>query len=122
MGLVTKVTNSATNQRYTISTVRCMGAWQTAVFKRRLGPFAFWAPALVLNTPEATHAAAQHDRVATIVRDINPTDWKKVKRALLMEDARDRGDIRQILELGATASFAEDLAAMGFPVKDNAED
>jgi hypothetical protein len=123
MGLVTKVANSATNQRYIISTVRRMGAWQTAAFKRRLGPLsAFCTPALVLNALEATHAAAHHDRVATIVRDVHPTNWEKAKRALLMEDARACGDIRQILELGATASFAEDLAALNFLVKDNAED
>jgi hypothetical protein len=79
-----------------------MGAWQTAVFKRRLGPLAYWAPALVLDALEETHAAAHHDRVATIVRDVHPTNWEKEKRALLMEDARARG-----------ASFAEDLAATG---------
>ncbi len=123
MGLVTKVTNSATNQRYIISTVCRMGAWQTAAFKRRLGPLsAFWGPALVLDALEATQAAAHHDRVVTIVRDVNPTDWAKAKRALLMENARACGDIHQILELGATASFAEDLADLGFRVKDNATD
>jgi hypothetical protein len=123
MGLVTKVTNSATNQRYIISTVCRMGAWQTAAFKRRLGPLsAFWAPALVLNALKAIHAAAHHDRVATTVRDVNPTNWEKAKRALLMEEARASGDIRQILELGTTASFAEDLAALGFLAKYNAQD
>jgi hypothetical protein len=114
MGLLSKVTNSATNRRYTISTVRLMGAWQTAVLKRRLGPLAYWAPALVIDALEETQAAAHHDRVATIVRDVHPTNWEKAKRALLMEDARARSDISQLLELGATASFAEDLAALGF--------
>ena len=100
-----------------------MGAWQTAAFKRRLGSLSvFWAPALVLNAPKATHVAAHHDRVTTIVRDVNPTDWEKAKRALLIEDARACGDMRQILELDATASFAEDLAALGFLVKGNTQD
>ncbi len=123
MGHFTKVTNSATNQRYIISTVCRMGGWETAAFKKRLGPLsAFWGPVLVLNALEATHAAAHHDRVATIVRDVNPTDWAKAKRTLLMEDARACGDIRQILELYATASSAEDLAALGLLAKDNAQD
>jgi hypothetical protein len=123
MGLFTKVTNIATNQRYVISTVGRMGAWQTAVFKRRFGPLsAFWAPALVLNALEATHAAAHHDRVAIIVRDINPTNWEEAKRALLTADARARGDIHQLVELYATASSAEDLSALGLHAKDNAND
>src|SRR5208282_527394 len=87
MGLLTKVTNSATNQRYTISTVRVMGEWETAAFKRRLGPLKFWKHALVLKALEETHAAAHHDRVAIIVRDVHPTSWEKAKRALLMEVA-----------------------------------
>jgi hypothetical protein len=99
-----------------------MGAWQTAVLKRRLGPLKYWSPALVLDALEATHAAAHHDRVATIVRDVNPTNWEKAKRALLMEDARACGDIRQILELGGTASFSDDLTELGFLVKDKAKE
>jgi hypothetical protein len=39
-----------------------------------------------------------------------------------MEDARACGDIRQILELGATASFSNDLTELGFLVKDKAKD
>src|SRR5260370_214368 len=114
MGLVTKVTNIATDQRYVISTVGRMGAWQTAVFKRRFGPLcAFWAPALVLNALEATHAAARHDAIAIIVRDVNPTNWEEAKRVLLMEDAHVRGDIDQIISFCATASSAEDLPALG---------
>ena len=101
------------NQRYVISTVGRLGAWQTAVFKRRLGPFsAFWPSVLVLNALEATHAATQHDRVATIVRDVEPTDWEKAKRAFLLEDAHARGKIHQLIELSATASPAEDFAAL----------
>ena len=122
MGLVTKVTNIATNHRYVVSTVRLRfmgGGWQTAVFKRRLGPLStFWPPALVLHALEATDAATHHDRVATIVRDIDPANWEKTKRALLLADARARGDIHQIIALSA-ASFAEDLEGLGFRAKDN---
>jgi hypothetical protein len=39
-----------------------------------------------------------------------------------MEDARARGDIHQIIELYGTASSAEDLAALGFHAKDEAND
>src|SRR5262245_35192427 len=112
MGLLTKVTNSTTNQRYVISTVARLGGWQTAVFKRRLPLSTFWPPTLVFEA-EATDAAAHHDRVVTIVRNVDPTDWQKAKRSLLIDDAYARGDIHKILELGAMASPAEDFAALG---------
>ena len=87
MRLLTKVTNSATNQRYLISTVGLWGAWQTAVFKWHLGPFSgFWPPQLVLNALEATQASAHHDRVANIVRDVHPTNWERAELEFPGED------------------------------------
>ena len=84
---MTTVTNVATRKKYFVSTVeeRRVGGSQTAVFQKIFGPFAnFWRPAFVLNCSEAERAAYQHDRVATIVRDVDPTGWKEASRVLFI--------------------------------------
>jgi len=110
MRLLTKVTNSATNQRYLISTVGLWGAWQTAVFKWHLGPFSgFWPPQLVLNALEATQASAHHDRVAIIVRDVHPTDWERAKLEFLGEDAHARAHPAQTPDVTSSPSRLRSL-------------
>jgi hypothetical protein len=87
-GLMTTVTNVKTKKKYFISTVEepRVGGWQTAVFRKIFGPVAnFGNPAFFLGCFAAERAAYQHERVATIVRDIDPADWGEASRKLSME-------------------------------------
>ena len=87
-GLWTTVTNTVTRKKYFVSTVEeaRVGGWQTAVFRKIFGPFAnFWKPAFFLGGAAPGRAADQHQRVATIVRDVDPVDWGEASRALSTE-------------------------------------
>jgi hypothetical protein len=122
-GLCTTVTNATNGKSYFVSTVnsaRSKGMHETAVFRKIFGPFAsFWRPRATFF---GSDGASLHARVTALVRDVDPIDWQKAHRALLMDDAYARGDIHQILELSAMASPAEDFAALGIRVKDDTED
>jgi hypothetical protein len=87
-GLMTTVTNVATGKKYFVSTVEepRIGGWQTAVFRKIFGPLAnFHKPAFFLGCSPAERAPYQHERVASIVRDVDPVDWKEASRVLSME-------------------------------------
>ena len=120
--LWTAVTNVTNGKSYFVSTVKSSrrGLHETAVFRKIFGPFAnFWRPQATFF---GSDGASLHARVTALVRDVDPIDWQKAHRALLMDDAYARGDIHQILELSAMASPAEDFAALGIRVKDDTED
>jgi hypothetical protein len=88
MGLMTTVTNIATQKKYFVSTVEepRVGGWQTAVYRKIFGPLAnFRKPAFFLGGSVAERAANQHERVATIVRDVDPANWEEASRVLSME-------------------------------------
>ena len=92
-GLMTTVTNVATRKKYFVSTVEepRVGGWQTAVFRKIFGPLAnFHKPAFFLGCSAADRAGYQHERVATIVRDVDPANWEEASRVLsvqLIEEA-----------------------------------
>ena len=100
MGLMTTVTNVAIQKKYFVSTVEepGVGGWQTAVYKKIFGPLAnFRRPAFFLGGSVAERAAIQHERVATIVRDVDPANWEEASRVLSME----------LIEEGVLAENAE---------------
>lgn len=85
---MTTVTNIPTQKKYFVSTVEepRVGGWQTAVFRKIFGPLAnFRKPAFFLGGSVAERAGNQHERVAAIVRDIDPINWEKASRVLSME-------------------------------------
>ena len=87
-GLVTEATNAPTGKRYLVSTAEVEGSgWQTAVFRKRLGPLAgISQPALLVGGAETSRRARfQHDRVEAIVQNTNPTGWEEAKWALVSE-------------------------------------
>ena len=87
-GLMTTVTNVKTSKKYFVSTVEepRVGGWQTAVFRKIFGPFAnFGKPEFFLGGSVAERAAYQHERVVTIVRDVDPANWTEASRGLSME-------------------------------------
>jgi hypothetical protein len=60
-----------------------VGGWQTTVF-----PENFWTARELPQTcscSAAKRAAEQHQRVATIVRDVDPANWQEASRVLSME-------------------------------------
>jgi hypothetical protein len=78
-----------------------VGGWQTAVFRKFLGPLAnFRRPAFFLGCSAAERAADQHPRVANIVRDVDPANWEESSRALSVE----------LIEEGVLAEQAERAA------------
>jgi hypothetical protein len=90
MGWVTEITNVPTGRRYCVSTIeaRFVGGpvWQTAVFRKRFGPFAAWfKPALIYDGVEASLARLQHEQVEALVQKTPPSDWESVKRKWLTE-------------------------------------
>jgi hypothetical protein len=90
-GLWTTVTNVATRKKYFVSTVESVGGWQTAVFRKIFGSLAtFHRPAFFLGGSLAECAGYQHERVATIVRDVDPADWEEASQALSMELIEER--------------------------------
>ncbi len=102
-GLTITVTNTPTQKKYIVSTVEepRAGGWQTAVFRKIFGPLAnFRSPAFFLGCSAAERAAEQHQRVATIVRDVDPANWEEASRVLSME----------LIEEDVLAEKAEDAA------------
>jgi hypothetical protein len=90
-GLMTTVTNVATRKKYFVSNVKSLGGWQTAVFRKIFGPLANYnKPEFFLGGAAAERAGYQHERVATIVRDVDPANWEEASRVLsvqLIEEA-----------------------------------
>jgi hypothetical protein len=85
-GLMTTVTNSATRKKYFVSTIEGIAGWQTAVFRKKFGPFAnFRRPEFVLGGSDAERARDQHERTAAIVRDIDPANWEEASRRLAVQ-------------------------------------
>src|SRR6266478_4540961 len=85
---MTTVTNIATQKKYFVSTVEepRVGGWQTAVFRKIFGALAnFRKPSFFLGCSVAERAANQHERVATIVRDVDPANWEEASWVLSME-------------------------------------
>jgi hypothetical protein len=110
-GLMTTVTNVKTKHKYFVSTVDepRVGGWQTAVFRKIFGPLAnFRKPAFFLGGSTAERAAYQHDRVATIVRDVDPADWEEASRVLSMELIEE--DVQA--EKAADAGFYSEMLRM----------
>ncbi len=87
-GLMTTVTNTATQKKYFVSTVeeRRVGGSQTAVFRKIFRPIAnFSKPAFFLGGSAPERAADQHQRVEAIVRNVDPANWEEASRVLSME-------------------------------------
>lgn len=56
------------------------------MYRKIFGPFAnFRRPAFFLGGSVAERAANQHERVAIIVRDIDPINWEEASRVLSMK-------------------------------------
>jgi hypothetical protein len=90
MRLATEVTNIPTGKRYYVSTteVQAVGnrVWQTAVFRKRFGPFAgMFKPVLFVGGVDESLSRLQHERVESIVRNTAPSDWESAKWGLLSE-------------------------------------
>lgn len=82
-GLMTTVANAATHKKYFVSTVEGVAGWQTAVFRKRFGPFAnFRKPEFFFGGAAGDRAADQHDRAVAIVRDVDPANWEEASRKL----------------------------------------
>jgi hypothetical protein len=82
-GLMTTVTNVATHKKYSVSTIEGIAGWQTAVFRKRFGPFAnFRKPEFFLGGSAADRAADQHGRAVAIVRGVDPANWEEEARKL----------------------------------------
>lgn len=70
-GLMSTITNIVNRKKYFVSTVEGIAGWETAVFRKIIGPFAnFKRPEFHLGGSEADRAADRHERVIAIVRDI----------------------------------------------------
>jgi hypothetical protein len=73
-------------QKYFVSTIEGIAGWQTAVFRKKFGPFAnFRKPAFCLGGSDADHAADQHERTVAIVRDIDPANWEEASHRLAVQ-------------------------------------
>ena len=74
--LMTSVTNTINHKTYFVSTVKCRRVetlHQAAVFRKIFGPFAnFWRPKAFFLGSDAAYL---HDRVTTLVRDVDPAEW-----------------------------------------------
>jgi hypothetical protein len=100
-GLMTTVTNNITHRKYFVSTIEGIAGWQTAVFRKKFGPFAnFRKPEFFLGGSSADRAADQHDRTVAIVRDVDPANWDEASRKLSV----------QVIEEWAAAEAAQDEA------------
>jgi hypothetical protein len=85
-GLMTTVTNTATRKKYFVSTIEGIAGWQTAVFRKKIGPFVnFRKPEFSLGGSDADRAADQHERAVAIVRDIDPENWEEASRRLAVQ-------------------------------------
>ena len=85
-GFMTTVANAATHKKYCVSTIEGVGGWQTAVFRKRFGPFAnFRKPEFFLGGSAADRAGDQHDRAVAIVRDVDPENWGEASRKLSVQ-------------------------------------
>ena len=58
---------------------------QTAVFRKTFGLSTLHKPAFFLGGLPAERAGYQHERVATVVRDVDPADWEEASWALSEE-------------------------------------
>ena len=92
MGILTDVVNRSTGKSYRISTaeIKHIGAWQTAVFRKCLGPLGPFRPSLVLGGVEEDRACIQHELVEAIVRERSPHEWEEAKWAVVANLARDQ--------------------------------
>ena len=100
-GLMTTVTNAASRKEYFVSTIEGVGGWQTAVFRKRFGPFAnFRKPEFFLGGSATDRAVDQHDRAVVIVPDVDPANWEEASRKLQM----------QVIKEWAAAEEAADAA------------
>jgi hypothetical protein len=76
-GLMAEVTNVVTRRKYFVSTIEgCVGGWQTAVYRKKFGPFVNSRnPELFfLVGLEEERAVDRHNRMVTIVRDVDPAN------------------------------------------------
>jgi hypothetical protein len=105
MGILTDVVNRSSGKSYRISTVeiKSIGAWQTAVFRRCLGPLGPFRPSLVVGGVQEGRARVQHELVESIVRERSRHEWEEAKWAVVAGLARD--------EIGLDRENDPDIAA-----------
>jgi hypothetical protein len=85
-GLMTTVTNTVNRKKYFVSTIEGPAGWQTAVFRKKFGPFAnFKKPEFVLGGSTTEKAADQHNRTVAIVRDLDPAGWVEDSQKLAIQ-------------------------------------
>lgn len=85
-GLMTTVRNTVNRKKYFVSTIEGPAGWQTAVFRKVLGPFAnFKKPEFILGGSTTDRATDQHDRTVEIVRDLDPVSWEEASQKLAVQ-------------------------------------